>query len=174
MNRLICHVCQQQFKTASGHRWHLSRIHDLSDEDRSSPEQDDLANGYEAGSPRPATPYESEVRELIEELAGQDEAIAEQIRVLSEDLAVVKRRLLGPEAAARTIQALTTEVARLSAKGLENDTSMQAIVGLLWELDRPRRGSPKLTDLATRVVVGAADVACFRETIQALLRNQKL
>ena len=174
MNRSVCHVCQQQFKTASGHRWHLRGIHDLSDEAFALLGSENLAHGYEAGSPGSATSFESEVRDLIEALAGQVKVIAERVGLLNQELAESKGRLHQHEKTAQAVQALSGEVAGLSAMGVEIDTVMQAVVGLLWELDRPSRGSPKLTDLVPRVIVGASDLARFRETIKAFLRNQKL
>ncbi|MCH8189663.1 MAG: hypothetical protein IIB66_13385, partial [Proteobacteria bacterium] len=129
MNRLACHVCQQQFKNESGLSWHLDRIHDRPVGDVRFIQSDPCANSHDAyalGSARihaqssfeeaddEVDSREIEMESLRAKLMEKCDRFLERITGLSHEMEEVKHRLRDAEKSALTVEALSVESARRS------------------------------------------------------------
>ena len=165
MNQLACHVCQQQFKTASGMNWHLDRIHDRAvgdvTSDPSSLEEDCLESGS----------LDIKVDSLFAELVEQGDRFEESLTKLNHEMAEMKRRLREWDETALMVQALSTETLRQSERDAEIDELLHAVSTLLWDLDRPNRRPQIFAAWASGGPVTPPDLPYAREKVEAFLRN---
>ena len=165
MNNLVCHVCQQQFKAASGLSWHLDRIHDQSVEDVHTEPSSLEEDCSEADSL--AIKMDSLPGELMEQI----DRIGESLTRFSHDIEEVKRRVFEWDKTALTIQALSTESFRQSERDVEIDELLHAVSTLLWELDRPNRKPQILASFAAGGAVNPPHLPYAREKVAAFLRH---
>ena len=150
MSHLICSVCHRQFKSSSGLRWHLSRIHDRA-VDRTWPgilaETRELAKGENVLAER-----RNRAEEGWGELASLNEGgtPCEALQQRSQDLEGQIAHLgAGIEDLKRLVADLASAGDRAREMLAESDEVVQAVTLLLWASDRPNRVPTSVADLLT-------------------------
>ena len=184
MNRSVCEVCQQQFKTESGLSWHLDRIHERRSIDRdvlqsiavpSNCEPRDLESVRADNRSRPEE-LDSERGLADLELTGasidetdERDVLLKKLENMRQELEDMKNRLKAAERLDPTVHTLVAEIARRAEPDRKMSELAQAMSALLWALDRPNRGSTNLVDSISGLMLGPSELNRVRETIRASL-----
>ena len=164
MSRITCRACWKQFRTDSGHKWHLRHVHppearvDADDTPwlaASQPGDPDHETDRSLVDPAPLDDLGESVPEL-EQLSAQLGELSKRYADMSETNSSWEVRLDGIESEIHKltktmgeVSALTGAVQSARSKVVQLDGVVDVLSRLVWKLDT--RGSTKFLDLVVDV-----------------------